>query len=292
MQEKHYKSVLNKAPFGYANHRILLDASGVPVDYEFLEVNPAFEKITGLTANDIIGKTVCEIFPTIREGNFDWVAQYGSVALEGSEFEIEQFSEPLKKWFKVQASSPAKGFFTTLFTDISSQYTLAGITQTFLAYSPESDDYQYIADTACKISGASYGTLNVFDDGRAFTTLAFSGMNPVALKLSNQLGFKIVDTKWDFDPVRQAKIEHQKTTLFNSLSELAGTSLAPGLIDTISGSFNLGKLAIVKTEKQGRMLGDFTLIFSKKNVYTTRHFSNFMPISRGFSSTACRTNGR
>lgn len=273
MQDNQYKSILNKAPFGYAYHRILLDDKGLPIDYEFLEVNYAFEKITGLKADKIIGKTVCEVFPSIREGNFDWVAQYGSVALEGSEFEIEQFSEPLKKWFKVQASSPAKGFFTTLFTDISSQYTLAGITQTFLTYSPETVDYQYIIDTACKISGASYGTLNVFDeDGRSFTTLAFSGMSPFVLKVANQLGFKITGTKWNFDPVREARIEHQKTTFFNSLSELANNSLAPGLIDTITGTLNIGKFVIVKSEKQGRMLGDFTLIFTKNEKLQNQAF--------------------
>ena len=33
---------------GFAYHRIVVDKAGKPVDYVFLEVNHAFEKMTGL----------------------------------------------------------------------------------------------------------------------------------------------------------------------------------------------------------------------------------------------------
>ena len=39
---------------GYAHHRIIFDDDGVPVDYEFLELNSTFEKLTGLDAKSII----------------------------------------------------------------------------------------------------------------------------------------------------------------------------------------------------------------------------------------------
>lgn len=266
MYEKKYKSILYNAPFGYAYHRIITDDSGIPIDYEFLEVNNAFEKITGLIANDILGKTICSIFPDIRSGKFDWVYHYGKLALDGSEFEAEQFSEPLQHWYKVQASSPEKGYFTTIFMDISPQYKLAAIAQTFLTYTNETVDYQYIVDTACQIAGANYGTLNIFDeDGRAFTTIAFSGMSPKTKRIADKLNFNLLNEKWQFDPIRQEKIDAQKTTLFNSLGDLASSALSPPMLNTIAGMFNLGKLAIVKTEKNGRMLGDFTLLFTKKN---------------------------
>lgn len=267
MHEKHYQSILANAPFGYAYHRIIVDESGVPVDYEFLEVNQAFELITGLKASEIIGKTISSILPGIRNGSFDWIAQYGKLALEGSEFEFEQFSEPLKSWFRVKASSTEKGFFSTLFTDISEQYKLAGIARTFLTYTPETVDYQYIIDTACEISGAAYGTINIFDeDGQSFTTHAFSGMNQLVKKTAEQLGFQLINKKWKFDANRQAQLKNQKTTIFDSIHQLAGSSLSPFLLETIIRTFNLGKLAVVKTEKNGRMLGDFTLLFTKNHL--------------------------
>jgi PAS domain S-box-containing protein len=58
-----YKSLLDKIPFGYAYHKLILDSSGVPCDYEFIEVNPAFEKFTGLKGNEITGRRLTEIIP-------------------------------------------------------------------------------------------------------------------------------------------------------------------------------------------------------------------------------------
>jgi len=40
--------ILKEAPFGYAYHRLLVNDNMQPEDYIFLDVNPAFEKMTGL----------------------------------------------------------------------------------------------------------------------------------------------------------------------------------------------------------------------------------------------------
>jgi len=75
------KSMLLNASFGYAYYRIVYDKQDVPFDYEFLEVNFAFEKLTGLKGSEIIGKTVCEVFPNILDPKFDFLLHYKSVAL-------------------------------------------------------------------------------------------------------------------------------------------------------------------------------------------------------------------
>ena len=46
-------------PFiAYAHHRIMLDASGKPYDYEYLEVNAPFEILSGLTKENLHHRTV------------------------------------------------------------------------------------------------------------------------------------------------------------------------------------------------------------------------------------------
>ena len=105
------------APFGYALHKIILDSKGNPVDYEFIEVNEAFEKLTGLNKQNIIGKTAKEVISTIEQGKFDWIGFYGKVALENSKEIFEQYSEPLGKYYSVQAFSPQKEYFITIFSD-------------------------------------------------------------------------------------------------------------------------------------------------------------------------------
>jgi PAS domain-containing protein len=93
----------------------MLDDKGVPVNYRFLEVNPAFEKMTGLKSREIIGKTVLETIPAINDGGFDWISIYGKVALTGEEKVFEQYSQPLQKWNQVHVYSHEKGFLLPYF---------------------------------------------------------------------------------------------------------------------------------------------------------------------------------
>ena len=63
-----YQLLFNLMVDGFALHEIICDEDGKPVDYRFLAVNPAFERIVGLKASDIIGKTVLEILPDTEPG--------------------------------------------------------------------------------------------------------------------------------------------------------------------------------------------------------------------------------
>ena len=76
-----YEKILRKSPVGYGLHKIILDDNGVPEDYEYIEVNEAFEKFTGLKKDNIIGKKVTEILPNIKNNDFDWIKCYGDVAI-------------------------------------------------------------------------------------------------------------------------------------------------------------------------------------------------------------------
>jgi PAS domain-containing protein len=98
--------ILNSPFMGYAHHRIILDDDGKPVDYEFIEINATFEKLTGLNADAIVGKTVTAAIPGIEKAEFDWIGFYVEVALQGGEKAFEQYSELLERWY----SRPEKFF--------------------------------------------------------------------------------------------------------------------------------------------------------------------------------------
>jgi len=119
MNNKYYQSIINRAPFGYGFHEIILDDSGIPYDYYFREVNQAFEKITGLNASEILGKTAREVLPGIEKSEFNWIGLYGKIAMTGVTEEFEQYSQQLQRWYQVQISSPERGFFSTIFTEIT-----------------------------------------------------------------------------------------------------------------------------------------------------------------------------
>ncbi len=120
--EEKYRLLFQNMIDAYALHEIVLNESGVPVDYVFLELNPAFEKMTGLKRKKIIGRKVSEALnPVTREELDFWVQKYGEVALTGKEERFESFSEPLKKWYSVIAFRPQEGLFATVFQDITEQ---------------------------------------------------------------------------------------------------------------------------------------------------------------------------
>ncbi len=121
MNNNFYKKVMEKMPTGYAYHKIICDQEGIPLDYEFIEINSAFETMTGLKKSDVIGNRVSDILPDIIKSEFDWIKFYGEIAVDGGEKFFEQFSEPLKRWYRVEAYSPNENYFITFFTDITKE---------------------------------------------------------------------------------------------------------------------------------------------------------------------------
>jgi len=117
--EKKYRGLFSSMLNGFALHKIVVDENGKPVDYEFLEVNDAFEKMTGLNRRDIIGKRVTVVIPGLKQDNFDWIGTYGRVALNNGKIQFEQYSEALGKWYNITAYSPSLGEFATVSEDIS-----------------------------------------------------------------------------------------------------------------------------------------------------------------------------
>ncbi len=104
---------------GYAYHKVILDEDEKPVDYVFLEVNKAFERLTGLKRDEIIGKKVTEVLPGIENDPADWIGVYGIVAITGEPVKFENYARNLEKWFSIYAYSPRKGYFVALFEDIT-----------------------------------------------------------------------------------------------------------------------------------------------------------------------------
>lgn len=121
MKDLEYEKILKKAPFGYALHKILLNEHGAPEDFEYIEINDAFEKIMKLNRSEIIGKKITEILPTIKNNKFNFIKYYGDIAISGSESEFEQYLEELKGWYKIKVYSPSKDYFITYLTDIGNE---------------------------------------------------------------------------------------------------------------------------------------------------------------------------
>jgi len=119
--EEKYRSIFNNMTEGFAYHEVIVDEVNNPIDYKYLEVNPAFEKLTGLKADQMLGKKVTEILLGTENDPADWISKFGKVGLTGIPLVVEDYSEALDHWYKVSGYSPKKGFFAVTFSDITEQ---------------------------------------------------------------------------------------------------------------------------------------------------------------------------
>ena len=114
--KKEYQMLFDKMIDGFALHEIICDDKDEPIDYRFLEVNPSFEKMTGLSRKNVVGKTVKQVLPGIEDY---WIKTYGKVALTGKSVRFENYSQDLDRYYDVVAFCPEKGQFGAIFIDIT-----------------------------------------------------------------------------------------------------------------------------------------------------------------------------
>ena len=117
--EKKYRSLFGHMLNGFAYCKIILDNKGKPIDFVYLEVNDAFEKLTGLKKEAVIGKKVTEAIPGIENVHPELIDIYGRVAATGKKEQFEIFLKPLRIWLTISVYSPTKGYFITVFDNIT-----------------------------------------------------------------------------------------------------------------------------------------------------------------------------
>ncbi|NHJ15165.1 MAG: PAS domain S-box protein [Candidatus Thorarchaeota archaeon] len=174
--------LFENTPVALAFHRIITDDENTPIDYTFLQVNAAFEEFTGLSRREIIGKTITQVLPGIKNSEFNWIEVYGKVALTQEPVQFQQYAEPLKRWYSVTAYSPMKGLFITAFTDITEQ---VGVYEELKKQKEELSDFAHhmkheLSNYLLKISGFLHLTHELQNDEN-FAKL------PVLIEEMNQL---------------------------------------------------------------------------------------------------------
>lgn len=115
--EGRYRALFDAIDQGFCIIEMIFDAAGKPVDYVFLEANPAFVAHTGLP--DPVGKRMREMIPDHEQYWFDI---YGRIALTGKAERFEQHTAGLGRWLDLYAfriGAPDAHRVAVLFNDIS-----------------------------------------------------------------------------------------------------------------------------------------------------------------------------
>ena len=117
--EEKYRSLFANMINGYAYCRMIFDEKDEPVDFVYLEINDAFEKLTGLKKEAVIGRKVSEAIPGTREANPELFDIYGRVARTGKAERFELFFKPLSIWLNISVYGPKKDHFVAIFNNIT-----------------------------------------------------------------------------------------------------------------------------------------------------------------------------
>jgi PAS domain S-box-containing protein len=115
--EVRYRNLVDSIDEGFCIIEMIYDSEGRPVDYRFLEVNPAFERQTGI--ENARGRTMREITPLHEQ---HWFDTYGRVALTGEPTRFQNHATQLGRWFDVHAfpiDAPCLHRVAVLFHDLT-----------------------------------------------------------------------------------------------------------------------------------------------------------------------------
>jgi PAS domain S-box-containing protein len=126
MNEQRTKTVLDQKTLeglflnmaeGCALIEVVPDERGVPLDYRCLDVNPSFERLTGLSRERVLGKRVTEALPGF---DLSWAEPSVRQALTRGSSRYEGYvPPPLDRTYQAYAYRTAPLRFALVFTDIT-----------------------------------------------------------------------------------------------------------------------------------------------------------------------------
>lgn len=114
--EARYRTLFEAIHEGFCLGEILCDEEDKPSDIRLLEINRAFEELSGFNREDIIGRNGSEIFPYVYK---ELISIFGHVPFTGQSITQDYYVQKLGKHYELIVFSPARGKFAALTFDIS-----------------------------------------------------------------------------------------------------------------------------------------------------------------------------
>jgi len=179
---------------GFAHNEIICDSQGRPINSRYLAINPAFERITGRKAEDVVGKTILEVFPALEP---NWIETFGRVALTGEPAHFENSAAELDICFEVSAFRPAPNQYACTFTDITERKKAEE------ALRQSAENYKELADS---ISDSFFAMNNEL----RYTYWNKASERLIEIAAKDALGKHLYDIFPDVEATKQAEKEYLK----------------------------------------------------------------------------------
>ncbi len=114
--ETRFHALFSAMSEGVALHQLVYDANGKPADYTVIDVNPAFERQTGIQRASVLGRLASQAYGLAEAPFLDI---YSKTVLSHEPIKFEQYFAPLQRVFQIKVFSFEPDRFATVFEDIT-----------------------------------------------------------------------------------------------------------------------------------------------------------------------------
>lgn len=118
-----FKRIVSRMQNAFCYNKIIYNNKGQAIDYEIIYANKAYEELTGLKRDYIVGKRASEL----KYNEFivlNLLTKLNNIVQHGIEDKIEQYFDVWKRWYSIDVFSPEEHCFGLLYTDITDMKNL------------------------------------------------------------------------------------------------------------------------------------------------------------------------
>lgn len=113
--EERFRTLFEHMAEGVALHEIVVKDS-IPVDYRFIDINPAYETLIGMSKTYVKGSSACKLFNSFEPPFFEI---YKKAAFTGEPQFFETYFDTTERYVTISAVSPKRGMFATVLEDVT-----------------------------------------------------------------------------------------------------------------------------------------------------------------------------
>ena len=179
--EDRYRMLFDQMDEGVTINEAVFDENGDVVDYIILDVNPAFERHSGYSADEALGHRATDVYQMSSEHMRDWWRAHSPLTQAAH---MELYHEPSSTWKSITTTPMAGNRFLTLAKNITerkrTEEALRASEARFRAVVENSNDGILFTDADAKIlyRSPSYGRINGFVDEERVGRSGFETVHP------------------------------------------------------------------------------------------------------------------
>lgn len=114
--ETKYRLLFENMSLCFSYHKVIFNEITSEYDFIYLEANKACREFNGFLTDEFKNKSIRQLFP---KASNEMINKYCTVGITGESLQFEYFSKLYSKHISLLCYSPSKGYFATVFEDIT-----------------------------------------------------------------------------------------------------------------------------------------------------------------------------